>query len=423
MFNFDESNSWYNEAEHSHIKGDAFFIYHYSAITKHNITLDTQWEHDPLSLQPLSDQPFDILNVITTATQQQTEEPPESVANSVISSQDHLTDLDFEEHEQDIWTSHEPTTTTLNTLSWDTHNIHFPSFSQTQLAKKHINTPFITEAPIQVFEPIIQSRNLGQQPVYEADLVKSLIQVLVGSPSIYFYWHNTIGFQMRRATMRLLGLSGATLQPMIKELLQFATLLNKLETAATHCKETTKHYGLIGVAMGCCLTEFHLFIQQQIISLFENEQHKVTILKMHQYVNNLVDITEKLCKLCCIGVDLNELNREQREHVKEFGYYLPVGVDLINLLHTEIQYYDLVQCGSESFYRDLCLAMLHYISIPYLSMLSKWLGLESEYSGVFDDPYDEFFIKTNVNKDNVLDRFDVSDVKVCFVCMLKRIKK
>lgn len=264
------------------------------------------WQHESLSLPTLSQRPFDILNVIDSLADQEEEREeeritsspaPESVATSVISSE--AEEMDYEE-EEDIWSTTAPATTTFNTLSWDTLNSHFPSFAQTQLAKKHIGTPFITEAPTSVFEPVVASVSSGQA-VHQADLVKSLIQVLVGSPSIYFYWHGN-EFQQREPNMRILGVSAAAIQPVIKELLTFATQLKKLEKAALSSKCTTR-YGMTGVAFGCCLAEFLINVQQQIILLFENEDN-VTILKVHQYVYNLAMVTKKLCQLCCIDVAL-----------------------------------------------------------------------------------------------------------------------
>lgn len=262
------------------------------------------WQQESLTLPTLSERPFDILNVIDSLTDQEEEREedqiafspvPESIATSVISSV--AEEMDYEE---DIWSTTAPATTTFNTLSWDTLNSHFPSFAQTQLAKKHIGTPFITEAPRSVFEPVVASVSSGQA-VHQADLVKSLIQVLVGSPSIYFYWHEN-KFQQRESNMRILGVSAAAIQPVIKELLTFATQLKKLEKAAISCKSTTR-FGMTGVAFGCCLAEFIINVQQQIILLFENEDN-VTILKVHQYVYNLAVVTKKLCQLCCIDVAL-----------------------------------------------------------------------------------------------------------------------
>ncbi|CAO3674435.1 unnamed protein product [Rhizopus stolonifer] len=40
----------------------------------------------------------------------------------------------------------------------------------------------------------------------------------------------------------------------------------------------------------------------------------------------------------------------------------------------------------------MCLTTLCYTSIPYLDILSKWLGLDSGSNGVFEDAYQEFFI-------------------------------
>lgn len=87
------------------------------------------------------------------------------------------------------------------------------------------------------------------------------------------------------------------------------------------------------------------------------------------------------------------MTERQREHVELYGFYIPFGAELLNLLHAELQRFDLAQSGNHALYRDICLSMLCYTSVPYASILSKWLGLDS--CGVLDDPYQEFFISTH----------------------------
>jgi hypothetical protein len=82
-------------------------------------------------------------------------------------------------------------------------------------------------------------------------------------------------------------------------------------------------------------------------------------------------------------------------------------VDLINLLHAEIKQFNLVQSGNHALYRDICLTLLYYTSVPYTSMLSKWLGLVKDYSGLVDDPYNEFFITTHHHVQDILEKFEV----------------
>lgn len=228
-----------------------------------------------------------------------TESEPLPVAESTTTDTSGMED-NMEYEEDDIWTNN-TIPTTLNTLSWDTHNIHYPSFTQTQLAQKNIGTPFLTEAPTSLFEPVIQSRtNTEVKVVYESNLVKSLIQAMVGLPSIYFIWnHNR--FEM--LPVRILGVSAVAIQPILKEVLLFGTRLRRIEHIAHMCRDNPERYGLIGLALSSCLSQLHVNMQYTLISVFEKEDH-VTVLRLHQYVNDLSTLTKQLCDLCCVDSNL-----------------------------------------------------------------------------------------------------------------------
>lgn len=99
------------------------------------------------------------------------------------------------------------------------------------------------------------------------------------------------------------------------------------------------------------------------------------------------------------------MTREQEEHIEKYGFYLPFGVDILNLLYVEIKRSDLAQSGNHALYRDICLSLLCQASEPYNSILSSWLGLES--SGLLIDPYNEFFITANEQIEDLLKRFQV----------------
>jgi hypothetical protein len=299
--------------------------------------------------------------------------------------------MEYDQHD-DMWTNsgHAQTTTLNNTLSWDTQHSFYPSYAQSKLAKKNIGLPFLTEAPLNVFEPILALQS--QSPViHESDLVKSLIQAIVGLPSIYFYWQQN-QFKMRAGEdLRILGVSTLAIKPILQQLLDFGTKLKVIEHIATTLNNNPEQYGSIGVSLGCCLSELHVHIQHAIISVFEKEQQAMTVLKVYQYVYQLISVTEKLHTLF-------------NNNMHKFG------VDWINMLYVEIQQFDLLQTGNHALYRDICLAMLRYTSVPYLTMLSRWLGLDSDYnSGVLDDPCNEFYITTKLHIQDILERFEVSN--------------
>lgn len=253
-------------------------------------SLDIRWQQHQFKLEPLSDQPFNMLHSITA------ESKPMSVAESVTTTEASSMNDEMEYEQEDIWTNY-TIPTTLNTLSWDTHNNHYPSFAQTRLAQKNIGTPFLTEAPTSLFEPVIQSRtDMTVKVVYESQLVKSLIQVMVGLPSIYFIWNNN---QFQMLPVRILGVSATAIQPALKDILAFGTRLRRIDHVVQTCRDNPGRYGLTGLALSCCLSQLHVNMQYTLVSVFEKEDH-VTVLRVHQYVNDLSTLTKKLCDLCCI---------------------------------------------------------------------------------------------------------------------------
>lgn len=196
------------------------------------------------------------------------------------------------EYEQDdLWTSY-TIPTTMNTLSWDAQNSHYPSLAQTKLAEKNIGTPFITEVPTCLFDSTIRSPSIA---VHESQLVKSLIQAMVGLPSVYFQWHNN---QFHSCPVRILGIGDKTIQRLLKDILNFATKLKRIEHVAQACHMNPERYGLTGLAFGSCLSQWHLNVQHAIFSLFENQEG--TLLKVHHYMSDLSFIIERLYELCSI---------------------------------------------------------------------------------------------------------------------------
>ena len=112
----------------------------------------------------------------------------------------------------------------------------------------------------------------------------------------------------------------------------------------------------------------------------------------------------------------------------QVGFYIPFGSKLLEMLYKEISPFDYAAVGNSAFYRDICLGILCHTSIPYLSMLSEWVGLSSktlisdpafaDWKDIVDespvrDPYDEFFLKaTNQSKEALVNRYRVSTEKV-----------
>ncbi|KAG1310951.1 hypothetical protein G6F64_004176 [Rhizopus arrhizus] len=249
-------------------------------------------------------------------------------------------DLDNEE-ESDIWTFEGESPACYGTLSWEALSSRFPTMSQIHLSKRQIGSAFLTEAPLDCFESVIKRED--DVTVKEEQLVKSLVQAIVGRPSIYFSWDLKERCFKSTRPVRILGVSAASIQPIVNEILSFGGRMKAIEYVAKECQLNPRKYGLTGVAFACCLLELLLNIQNSLINMFEDMKYELTILKVYQYVH-------------------------------------------------KIQQFDLVQSGKSAFYRSICLTVLCYTSVPYLNILSKWLGLDSDGNGVFEDPYQEFFI-------------------------------
>ncbi|CEP12780.1 hypothetical protein [Parasitella parasitica] len=354
---------------------------------------------------PLSEQPFaffdtnaseasattDSHSTDTLLSQKQHQQQPQRQ----LQSQEQDQEMDNREEEQDIWTMEAalPPPAKFNTLSWDTRNSEFPSYEQTQLSDRNIGTPFMTEAPLSLFEPLIQRLQDSSDTVviYESALAKSLIQAITGLPSIYFYWdQRAYAFRQRSAKYRILGVSTTAIQPVLEQILLFGTHIKALEYVSQQCQSQPDIYGLTGVAFGCCLQELLTYIQHTLMTLFtsndyQHDSRSMTVLKVHQSVQSLAMVAEKLHGLCQI-----QCRR----------FTLPKGASLLNLLHREISGFDLASNGGNSaLYRDICLVILSYTSVPYSSMMSRWLHLDNTHSAdQHGDPYAEFFIGERVSE-------------------------
>lgn len=66
-------------------------------------------------------------------------------------------------------------------------------------------------------------------------------------------------------------------------------------------------YGSTGVAFACCLSELLLNIQNSLINMFASMKDISTILKVHQYGNSMMMVCERLCNLCSIQVNGEEV--------------------------------------------------------------------------------------------------------------------
>lgn len=370
-------------------------------------------------MQPLSDQPFDFLDTnasitsvttdsnstYTSLSQQQQQQQQQSQSQTQPLEQEHE-DQDMEE---DIWTldaTVQPPTK-FNTLSWDTRNSQFPSYEQTQLSERNIGTPFITEAPHSLFEPLIRRIQDPSNTVviYEAELVKSLIQAMAGLPSIYFCWdQQQQKFKQRSTHFRIIGVSTAAIQPVLEQVLLFGTRIKALEYVSQQCQLQPENYGLTGVAFGCCLQELLMHIQQTMMSVFsDNDPQSMTVLKVYYTVESLATVVEKLYRLCQI--------QQQQQHQQ---FIVPKGAALLNLLHCEISEFDLASNGGNSaLYRDICLVILSYTSVPYSNIMSRWLQFNNNNSADQNgDPYAEFFIgeRTTNSKNDLFQDYQVSIV-------------
>ncbi|OAD05229.1 hypothetical protein MUCCIDRAFT_80323 [Mucor lusitanicus CBS 277.49] len=386
-----------------------------------NKEIESDWIHQQLQFQPLSDQPFDFLDahasigsVITdsnstdtSTSQQQQQQQPQG--HSHIQQEHEYQDMDEEE---DIWatdaTTHEPVK--YNTLSWDTRSSHFPSYEQTQLADRNIGTPFITEVPHNLFEPLIRRLQDPSNTVliHEAELVKGLIQAITGLPSIYFYWDQQQHvFKQRYTHYRILGVSASAIQPVLDQVLLFGTRIKGLELVAQQCQLQPEMYGLTGVAFGCCLQDLLMHIQQTTVSVFSTGNHaSMTVLKLYHSIQSLAILVDKLYGLC-------QIQQQQQQ------FTIPKGASLLNLLQREISGFDLASNGGNSaLYRDICLIILSYTSVPYSNMLSRWLhftdtGSDDQAHG---DPYSEFFISeksTTTNRHDLLQGYKIrSDIEL-----------
>ncbi|KAI8994524.1 Spc98 family-domain-containing protein [Pilobolus umbonatus] len=366
---------------------------------------DIMYTEQPFKLKVLSDQPFDLLSTVSLLKHHDNTDMNQSAGSVTTASvSDRMED-------DDIWTQSVTPPTSFSTLSWDTH--HCYSISKNLDSEEYIGSPFLTEIPIPCFESITRTQSpIESIVIKEEHLARSLLHAIIGLPSLYFDWNqDSHTFETRLPFLRILGVSASAIQPIITKLLLVGTQLKLIEDIGNQCRCNPSRYGSIGVAFGCCMLELHINILDKIITVFD-EMKDLSILKVYHHIHTISAVIDKLAQLCHIN-GISEIHEVQND-IRRDGYYIPSGIDLLNIFHDEIHQLDLCPSGDLATYRSICLAMFCYISRPYINILNEWLGLSS--SGQYGDcghrvdvydPYGESFIQRSENTTDLLDEYEI----------------
>ncbi|KAI9253896.1 gamma-tubulin complex component protein [Phascolomyces articulosus] len=206
----------------------------------------------------------------------------------------------------------------------------------------------------------------------------------------------------------------------IERYLVFGTHMKKLEYLVDICKGNPKRYGLTGIAFACCLECLHLQIQHSLSTVFS--QGEWTLLQVYHHISTLADTLNRIARLVHLdGGVIDNASSEAIQEIRKVGFYIPKGSQLLEMIWNEIIPLDFAVTGATAFYRDLCLGILCHTSIPYLTMLSEWLGLSNkslitdpaftDWHDLVDespirDPYQEFFLcDIHRTKESLVDRF------------------
>ncbi|KAL0089916.1 Spc98 family-domain-containing protein [Phycomyces blakesleeanus] len=351
----------------------------------------------PFLLPPLPRQPFSVIDQALDRTcdqnQSQSKPPP-----SDTTDEQNQSDLS----EDDIWTTELPPLPSY-ALSWE--RLSQPTtYTRESLTNQGIGTAFLTEAPLSVNEPAMTSLIKDTSTsliVKEYHLVKCLVEALTGSPSACFRWDSSTNtFQSRVPHLRLLGVSPGELEGVISVILIFGGRLRRLGDVSNMCRANPSKYGLVGMSFGCCLAELHLHIHQAILSL----PPTISLLQVHQFTDSFSLVIERLSCLCCLEKLRDDTPFVVQQEIRNNGFYIPFGPDLLSLLANEVKTFDFSTQGNSALYKDICLALLCETSRPYLDILSRWLGLMEETGDSWAvgqevflwDPYNEFFVVENM---------------------------
>ncbi|ORE05475.1 hypothetical protein BCV72DRAFT_139668 [Rhizopus microsporus var. microsporus] len=138
-----------------------------------------------------------------------------------------LDDKEEEEEECDEWSSEKPVPVYYKSLSWD-------NFNSSSFRHQPMKTPFLTEAPLDCFESILDAT--GYITVKERPLVISLIQAILGLPSIYFTWDSKLKCFKSVRSLRISGVTASSIQPIIDSILTFGSHMKAIEFVAKQCQ-------------------------------------------------------------------------------------------------------------------------------------------------------------------------------------------
>ncbi|ORZ02411.1 Spc98 family-domain-containing protein [Syncephalastrum racemosum] len=291
----------------------------------------------------------------------------------------------------------EPTVQTWNTdhdLLWEQHDSleqpAAPVFSWDGPLQPG-DTPTLSTLSARVHEDEYQAFMPSRTPFKEDIIAEHVLAALLGHPSVSFQWNSAIlAFEKRIPDIRILGTSAAALRVPIEELLLLATRMRRLTYLIQVCKHRPSQFGLTGLAFACSMEELLLRIRHTVFKQFRNHQ-PLTILQVYQHTQGIAMVHERIARLFSFDDPATQPDEER--------FRVPFGADLLQLLYNETQSYDWAVAGIPVFYRDTCLTLFCQSSMPYLDMLSQWIGLDAnpnrtlDASDPFLDPHLEFFVR------------------------------
>ncbi|CAO3628022.1 unnamed protein product [Cunninghamella blakesleeana] len=226
-------------------------------------------------------------------------------------------------------------------------------------------------------EILFKDKSLDSIIIEHDRLIKDVIYLLVGSPSLCFRWYEP-SFILRRSNIRLRYITPAAIKIIIDDMLLFGTIMKNLENTVQQIKLYPENYGAICVSFASCLSDLLIHLQYTILSIFPiSNASKIQLKEIHHRMEVFFMLLKQLNQI------IYSISKKSEKNIL-------VGHYLLSSIYKQAEIYDDLNTEYNGFYKAIYMSLFIHSSLPWLNILKKWVLF-----GECDDLYQEFFISDN----------------------------
>ncbi|CAN6482311.1 unnamed protein product [Victoria cruziana] len=222
----------------------------------------------------------------------------------------------------------------------------------------------------------------------EAQLVRSVLQMLQGFSSLLFYWDDREHTFHVKNDIHVAHLSLLSLNDILSRFIHAANCLQLVEGFVQHIRMYSQMYPPTVKAFTDSVFERLKNIRK--VALSEEEKSakldngiKTTLLTLVENLKCICAGAEFLLQIVTEAVPCHYLDAQNSIHASE------MAVHILDYLYLKLDEDCLVQDGEDGAYRTLLILFISSLQ-PLIQGLDSWL-----YEGILDDPFEELFFHAN----------------------------